>query len=278
MNPDHPAIDRRLELLLDRALQGLDPAEAAELATSPLAEADLTAELAAAAVVLARLDPGGLPDLPPALAARVEREARRHLRPPGSPVRTRPAAWRRVGPWLGWAAAAAALAVLVLDRPGAPPPEAPPPVASNLPADPPRAAPSALLVATEHPLARGAGGSVAWDQARQEGTLRVDGLAPVDPRSGCYQLWIFDATRDGRYPVDGGTFLVDRATTGGVVGIRPRIPIRRPTLFAVTLEPPGGVVVSDRDRLLLTATWTAPAPSEPPPPPAPRRDRPVRGR
>ncbi len=32
MNHDHPAIDRRLELLLDRTLQGLDPAEAAELA------------------------------------------------------------------------------------------------------------------------------------------------------------------------------------------------------------------------------------------------------
>jgi hypothetical protein len=37
------------------------------------------------------------------------------------------------------------------------------------------------------------------------------------------------------------------------VPIDPRLPIGKPTLFAITVEKPGGVVVSKRERLPLLA-------------------------
>ncbi|MGL4551943.1 MAG: anti-sigma factor domain-containing protein, partial [Gemmataceae bacterium] len=94
-------------------------------------------------------------------------------------------------------------------------------------------------------------GAVAWNNARQEGYLRLDGLPPNDPRVSQYQLWIFDADRDERYPVDGGVFDVPAA--GAVVPIRAKLGVGRPTLFAVTRERPGGVVVSDRRAVVLAA-------------------------
>ncbi len=252
--------DRRLQLLADRALGGLDPSEAAELAE--LTDQDdpdgLALELAAAAVALARVEGMGLPDLPENLVARVERRA---LQANSSRATSRASAPRRRVPlvgWAGWLAAAASIALVVYDRSNPEPqpvigPPPPPSVAS--PRDRFAFAPSRPLVATAHPLARGAGGTVVWDGTRQEGYLQIKGLAPVDPKSGCYQLWVFDAKRDGRYPVDGGMFTVTSTTGDEVVAVRPRIPVREPTLFAVTLEPPGGVVVSDRERILLTAEW-----------------------
>ena len=266
---DHPdrrdrdlPLGRPLELTLDRALQGLDAAELVELmalrargsAVDPALA--LEVELAAAALEVARVDATDLAPLPADLAERVARQVAAPV--PGSrapsPAPRRFA--RRAAPWLGWVAAAALVAVVARDR-MAPPPAplggGPPPV--EAPADPFRSGRSAPLLASAHPLASGAGGILAWDQGRQEGALRVEGLAPVDPATGCYQLWIFDADRDARYPVDGGTFTVARGGPSRAVAVRPRVAVRRPTLFAVTLEPPGGVVVSDRARVLLTAAW-----------------------
>jgi len=272
MNHDQTATERRLELLVEQTLQGLDPAGAAEVAHISSATDDpdlaLGLELAAAAVTLAQLGPIDQHGLPPDLAARVERQAIRQLRLEPEPPRAEPSAARRaagrVGPWLGWLAAAASLALAVYDRANLAPRRLvknPPPVMAR---DPLGSSPTARLVATAHPLARGAGGAVVWDEGRQEGALRLEGLAPVDPRSGCYQLWIFDASRDERYPVDGGMFTVSQAAGDQVIPVRPRVPVRRPTLFAVTLEPPGGVVVSDRERLLLTAPWPSEFSAAPP--------------
>jgi len=36
--------------------------------------------------------------------------------------------------------------------------------------------------------------------------LRLKGYVANDPAGAQYQLWIFDAARDDRYPVDGGVF------------------------------------------------------------------------
>ena len=79
----------------------------------------------------------------------------------------------------------------------------------------------------------------------------IGGLAANDPTELQYQLWIFDAERDERYPVDGGVF--DIAPEGGtaVIPIRATLPVETAALFAVTVEPPGGVVVSDRRIALL---------------------------
>lgn len=98
-------------------------------------------------------------------------------------------------------------------------------------------------------------GDVVWSQSRQQGYMRFRGLAANDPAVEQYQLWIFDAGRDAAYPVDGGVFDVAASDADGevCVPIDPRLPIGEPTLFAITVEKPGGVVVSKRERLPLLA-------------------------
>lgn len=97
-------------------------------------------------------------------------------------------------------------------------------------------------------------GDVVWSDRLQRGFLRFRGLRPNDPSAEQYQLWVFDAERDERYPVDGGVFDVPAAERGEhVVEIDPRVPVAEATLFAVTVEKAGGVVVSDRSRLPLLA-------------------------
>lgn len=108
--------------------------------------------------------------------------------------------------------------------------------------------------ATDDVAAAGAAGDVAWSSARQEGYLRLRGLEANDPRASQYQLWIFDPTRADweAKPVDGGVFDVP-AGAEVVVPIDPKLRVGRAALFAVTVEVPGGVVVSDRERVVLTA-------------------------
>jgi hypothetical protein len=108
--------------------------------------------------------------------------------------------------------------------------------------------------ATEDPAARGAGGDVVWSSALQEGYMRFQNLAPNDPEQSQYQLWIFDPTRADweAKPVDGGVFDV-KAGGEVIVPIDAKLAVRETALFAVTIEVPGGVVISERERLVLTA-------------------------
>ena len=100
--------------------------------------------------------------------------------------------------------------------------------------------------------ASGATGDVVWSTAEQRGYLRFVDLAVNDPAREQYQLWIFDVAQDERYPVDGGVF--DVASSGEVVvAIDSKLAIQEATLFAITVEKPGGVVVSSRERLPLLA-------------------------
>lgn len=113
------------------------------------------------------------------------------------------------------------------------------------------------LSGTEDPAANGASGRAAWDASTQSGTLELSGLASNDPRISQYQLWIFDATRDDRYPVDGGVFDVPSGISADetvVIPISSRVEVREATLFAITVEQPGGTVVSDRERIVLAGT------------------------
>ncbi len=105
--------------------------------------------------------------------------------------------------------------------------------------------------ATEDATATLASGSVIWDNTRQEGFMRFSGLAVNEPTEYQYQLWIFDKARDERYPVDGGVF--DVLGDEVVVAIDARVSVEEPYLFAVTVERPGGVVVSTRERIALVA-------------------------
>ena len=85
--------------------------------------------------------------------------------------------------------------------------------------------------------------------------MRFSGLKPNDPDREQYQLWIVDASRGEPLkvpPVDGGVF---DAGAGGdvIVPIAPKLPVGKAFAFAVTIEPPGGVVVSDQSRKVVLA-------------------------
>lgn len=107
--------------------------------------------------------------------------------------------------------------------------------------------------ATEDPLGQNVRGEVFWSEARQRGYMTFAGLPANDPEEGVYQLWIFDKTRDERFPVNGGVFSVDSESGEAVVPIRAKLPVRDAVLFAVTYEQPGGVVVSSREHIVALA-------------------------
>jgi hypothetical protein len=282
--PDEALVD----LLIKQVAEGLSPAEqrALDVLDRAVARVHLREfERAAAAVSLA--GSANAEPLPEALAQRVARQADEHFAviaaatgvddgrsaaaartpPPAAP---RPTASRSGG--YGWFAAAACLvlAVFAWNRsPPAPPvavvvpppvevtPPIPKPVAPLTPAE----ERAALLAksdsmkitfgATKDPAAAGVSGDVVWDPVTQRGYLHFVGLAANDPKLRQYQLWIFDGGRDKRYPVDGGVFDVPSNATEIVVPIHAALPVLSAKAFAVTVEKPGGVVVSGREHVVV---------------------------
>lgn len=105
---------------------------------------------------------------------------------------------------------------------------------------------------TGDPLSSGIEGEVLWNNEEQRGFMRFEGLAANDPRQQQYQLWIFDRTRPEATPVDGGVFDI-QGSGETLVPIRAKIRVGDPFQFAVTLEKPGGVVVSERERIVAAA-------------------------
>lgn len=237
--------DQIADFLADRAMEGLSPQESAELSrlleASPGTDAEAFDRVAAAlAVALSPPNPGAMPA---ALRARILAQARPKFGPRPKP---KP---RRFLAVAGWSVAAAGW--LVAAWAWSPPkaPESPEIGMERLRGE----VGSIPFKATAHPLAQGASGDLVWSQDRQSGYLKLTGLAPIDPSRGAYQLWIFDEARDTRYPVDGGVFTIAEGSKPVVVEIHIPLHVNRPGLFAVTLEPAGGVVVSDRTRILMTA-------------------------
>ena len=86
-------------------------------------------------------------------------------------------------------------------------------------------------------------------EARQK-LMRAE-IRRLDPDLLAFQEAGFDGKRDQAHPVDGGVF--DVVDCEVVVPIRAAIRVFEPKLFAVTVERPGGVVVSKRERIVLTA-------------------------
>jgi hypothetical protein len=180
--------------------------------------------------------------------------------------------------WAGWMAAAACLLFALaswlpwFDRsaPVAKTPEVPtvsaPPPAPEPPKPPgPAEARAALLAdgkdvvkadwsAAKDPTSKGVTGDVVWSPSAQRGYMTFHGLAVNDREKLQYQLWIFDKEQDARFPIDGGVFDIDQESGDVVVPIAAKIGVVKPTLFAITIEKPGGVVVSKRDRVVVTAS------------------------
>jgi hypothetical protein len=276
--PDDAVVD----LLVKQVTEGLLPAEqrALDVLDSELvSEYRRDFERAAAAISLAGTTPWFAP--PPALRQRLELEAAAFVAaanalPAGGAAATvlefkapPSAAPRSFSGAAGWFAAAACLLLALfawfrtptsgvapvaeLHDLGRPPPPAPPP--------PTAAEERAALLAkaeslkvtlgpTKDPAAEGLHADVVWDQATQQGFIRFVGLSPNDPRVQQYQIWIFDGVRDQRYPVDGGVFDMPAGAGEVVIPIHAGLRVGKPAAFAVTVEKPGGVVVSARDRVL----------------------------
>ncbi len=103
-----------------------------------------------------------------------------------------------------------------------------------------------------------AAGEVVWNDVRQTGFMVFSGLSENDSSQQQYQLWIFDTERPDETPVDGGVFDIPKTaalTDSGqlIVPIDAKLSIGHAKAFAVTIERPGGVVVSKRERLPLLA-------------------------
>jgi hypothetical protein len=287
--PQNQPDEAMVDLLIKQVTEGLSPDEqrALDVLDSAVASGNLRDfERAAAAVALA--GSAHAQALPPALAERLARQANDHFaansaaggKPmdlpaaraasaPAAPAATAaaPRAALRSGMY-GWFAAAACLVLAVIawnrSPPAAPPVAiAPPPVAVVAPPPVPLSAAEqraellaksgslkVVLGATKDPAAAGVTGDVVWDPVTQRGFARLVGLAANDPALHQYQLWIFDGGRDKRYPVDGGVFDIPPAATEVVIPIHAVLPVLAAKAFAVTVEKPGGVVVSGREHVV----------------------------
>lgn len=94
-------------------------------------------------------------------------------------------------------------------------------------------------------------GGLAWDSLSQTGFMRLKALPINDVAVQQYQLWIIDPQRDEN-PIDGGVFDIIAAGES-FVPIVAKLNVIDPIGFAITIEKPGGVVVSDQSRLPLLA-------------------------
>ena len=251
--------EETLDLVVDQVTTGLDEARAGELQRR-VAAADLEDfEQAVAALQMGCL---GRPEAPPpSLARRLSEDAHRvcdvltpqpAARPAPSPSSNDAPRGFGLPALIGWAVAAGLLAMLLLRG-------------RETAVTPSTELRGALVASatdlqridwsgTDDPLASGVSGDVVWSSDRQEGYMRFRGLESNDPTKNQYQLWIFDQTRADweAKPVDGGVFDVGPGEEV-IVPIRAKLDVREAVLFAITLEVPGGVVVSERERLVLTA-------------------------
>jgi len=265
------------DLLTKRVIYGLDADEQAELNSfdPDVVEAEFRSlEIAAAAISMASLEVEPMPEHLAASILENAPSAGQSAVEPTAPVFTAADVFNKrprtsmLG-WLGWGVAAVLLVVLGLDvyhdriEPRM--------EQAKTVEQPPQQQPRVLTPAEQREqLMRSApdmvsapwgpgnmkdmqvSGDIVWSDAKQAGYMRFHGLPANDPSKATYQLWIFDQTQDKATPIDGGTFDVD-ANGDVVVPINPRLHAAKPEMFAVTMEKPGGVVVSKREKIAVLA-------------------------
>lgn len=257
--------DRLLELLADREVSGLSEAEQRELeallAETPGAD-DGSMERAAVALMLASLGDGEA--MPESVRERALGAIRGGGSGAGRAEGLRLTGERGSGPrvgvlaWSGWIAAAACLVIAgitVVNSQNARRAEG---VASLSPEAVERflaEAPDAKVAEWspwDNPEVPGVEGRVVWSESAQTGYLTFRGLRPNDPTEEQYQLWIIDE-RGMDQRISGAIFDADPETGEVVVRIDPGIEVRNAAAFAVTIEQPEGVWVSDMSRRVVIA-------------------------
>ena len=278
---------RMLELFSDKAIFGLDEAEFAELAELEMnfpkmqeasAELSYSLEASAAAIGLANLDTSE--PLPAYLRSKILADSEKYF---ASSKEIIPqvesqkeeydfqptfafAPKRSILSWLGWAVAAAvcvALAVNVWTTRFQNPDIAKKPETIQTPTPELTSAQKReqilasnnkiqLPLAQPKPDANVITGDIVWDNARQEGYIRFQGLPVNDVSKETYQLWIVDENQNQKTPVDGGVFNVSEKGEI-IIPINAKLKIGNPKMFAITIEKPGGVVVSDLGKLVAIA-------------------------
>lgn len=169
--------------------------------------------------------------------------------------------------WLGWAVAAAACIVLAVNiyitRPDSTvvkTPDQPPVLEEKLTPAQLRqkfieSSPDITRAEWVNPDAKSPikiSGDIIWSDEKQVGYARLSGLPANDSSKETYQLWIFDETQDEKTPISGGIF--DVGSDGEVIiAIDANLRAKNPKAFAITVEKPGGVVVSKRDKVAALA-------------------------
>lgn len=274
---DQEKHERLLDLLADRALFALSPEDERELESLlevfPEYRDDDTFALSAAAIDLAGLDT--IEEMPAHLRAGIlasadehlevaEKENVPHLRLVPDTRDFQPSRgfnWN----WFGWAFAAVAVVALVgniwINRAPqqqlvvVPPVEQPRSTMAERRQRMMDSSPDvtkAVWGEGNMPDLKDVGGDVVWSDSLQEGYMRFTGLPANDGTKETYQLWIFDETQDPKTPIDGGVFNVN-ANGEVIIPIDAKLKAKNPTMFAVTIEKPGGVVVSDRKKIAALA-------------------------
>jgi hypothetical protein len=242
--------DRLLDLLAAEATQGLSEDETRELRgllrMFPDEDPDSIAR-AAAAADMAFSDP--LEPMPPELAGQIERQAAAFFanRPEPAPPPPPPRTPRSTYLALALAAGLAAVLLWALwPRPGVRVPTLEEQYVAL------QKLPDSKEFMDEK---AGAKGELVWNNAKQEGYVKVKGLPANDPTKEQYQLWIVDATRTDpahSQPVSGGVFDVQPDGTA-IIPVKAGLKIGDAKLFAITKEKAGGVVWSKEPHVLVLA-------------------------
>lgn len=267
-----------LDLLCKKAMVGLTDEEQRELTRLEMnADGGLelqSLELTAAAMSMAGLE---IEPMPAHLEASIILGAREHVAAnaaaienvftaPRKPIVEETAGKSPIWGWLGWAVAGAACIALAFNifstRQSVQIAQEPTPTPTAAPLNSVQKREALLASASDIKRAEWGKGNVAeiadvsgdvvWSDIKQEGYMRFRGLPKNDPAKETYQLWIFEDGKLEPHPKDGGVFDV---TADGevIVPIDAKLAAKDPKVFAITIEKPGGVVVSKREKIAALA-------------------------
>lgn len=264
---DQDILDRFEELEAGRILGNLDADEIREwqkLSADPAFQGDLSLELMAAALEVESLRDDAT-DLSHELSKKIQGGISEHLTAEPEEVGlVHPARWQEflANPRIAWAIAAL-FSILFIAQPFVE--KAPIGKENSLVIAPEDSSPKEnldSLISKANDLItfefrgteefRQMSGTVVWSDELQEGYMTLTNLPANDASAKQYQLWIVDPGRDEK-PVDGGVFDISVTNGTAIIPIRNPLVVTNPQAFVITLEQPGGVVVSKQDTVVALA-------------------------